>query len=216
MSRLLQLPAEIRIAIYEYAMVPNTGKEARAGSYQYLLDGQAPESLELAHAKAPPLLRTNRQIRGEALPVFFQANAFVVTSLSGYPARMDCRTMEWLETIDHCNCAIRLQFDGYGRSKPVPAASLVLRDGQLTLVDVRETYDACERQARERIAGLNEAMAKHRGRRVTMADMVVVAYCFFHVKHVNGLCKHLSGDRRCNRNVGPPILTQPSTWKFSW
>ena len=56
--RLLDLPAEVRVCIYEYAL-------------------QDPFVLRLRSFATPALSRTSRQLRQECLPVWFAINTFV-------------------------------------------------------------------------------------------------------------------------------------------
>ena len=60
-SRLLSLPAEIRVMIYNYVLISN-------GDIQRL--GHAP------YPEQPGLLQVNKQVRSEALDIYYKKNTF--------------------------------------------------------------------------------------------------------------------------------------------
>lgn len=84
-SPLLALAAEIRNAIYHYALAPNGGKR-----------------LKLTHLAEPALTITCRQIQAEALPIFFASNKFSLTdhtagSFVSQERLISVSTMAWLD-----------------------------------------------------------------------------------------------------------------------
>ncbi|KAM0721153.1 hypothetical protein Q7P37_003440 [Cladosporium fusiforme] len=68
--RLLELPAEIRELIFTFAVVPERP------IVTFRLDRFQKESYE--EASQPPITRVSRQLRREALPLFYGCNEFIV------------------------------------------------------------------------------------------------------------------------------------------
>ncbi|EME49462.1 hypothetical protein DOTSEDRAFT_19906 [Dothistroma septosporum NZE10] len=69
-SRLLDLPAEIRSLIYEYAVASDkTVVTFRLDSYQ---------RDDYDHATLPSLASVSRQVRSESLPAFYSCNDFIL------------------------------------------------------------------------------------------------------------------------------------------
>lgn len=77
-SKLLELPAELRVAIYEHALAEHFNLGI-GGSYKtsrtapLVFGGDA-----VKRATQPPLTQVSRQIREETLPLFYQLNRFVL------------------------------------------------------------------------------------------------------------------------------------------
>lgn len=86
--RLLDLPAELRDTIFEYALT------ADKPLVSFRLDNYQRESYQ--EATQPPLTRVNRQIRQESLPIFYQNNYVV---LHAEAPKID-DTQRWLECIE--------------------------------------------------------------------------------------------------------------------
>src|ERR1700761_2254315 len=84
-SHFLELPAEIRDYIYEFALT--SGKPLVA----FRLDEYQRDSYE--EATQPPLTRVNRQIRDESLPIFYQSNDIVLHNDSSKGGN----TRRWLQ-----------------------------------------------------------------------------------------------------------------------
>lgn len=70
--RFLDLPAELRNGVYSYAVLIN-------------------KPIHLAAAFAPPITRVSKQVRAEALPVFFAENSFTVEVTSNIKRRTHIR-----------------------------------------------------------------------------------------------------------------------------
>ncbi|KAK4508578.1 hypothetical protein PRZ48_002317 [Zasmidium cellare] len=71
-SRLLDLPTELRLSIFEFALTsPTPTVTFRLDPYQ--LDTYTP-------ALQPPLTRVSRQLRAEILPIYYESNAFILHS----------------------------------------------------------------------------------------------------------------------------------------
>ena len=87
-SRLLELPAEIRTAIFEFAL--SLEKPVVA----FLLDDYQRDRYE--EATQPALLRASRQLRQECLPIFYDCNDIVLHT-EGSKAEDTCR---WLQCIE--------------------------------------------------------------------------------------------------------------------
>ncbi|KAK5113255.1 hypothetical protein LTR62_003591 [Meristemomyces frigidus] len=219
--QLLELPAELRIKIYEYAFVIQTGKDARAASHPYYLDGPVTTScLQLSHVKPPPLLRTSRQIRHEALPLFFQTTALALTRVNSRFRRPDRRTLAWLRTICDCDCVVALQYDGYMGVATV--ATLALRDGKLFLEDsglvgsMREEVAPALTRARMQMGKLQDESTYmgQNPRPVTIADMVKVAGTFFEIRY-GGVTSGFKGSKSYHL-VNAAKSKQPMGWLAWW
>lgn len=91
-SPLLNLPAELRNAIYEYVLPKEEHAFWMADCYK---------------RKVPGILLANKQIRSEALPIFYQSNIWVRIS----DLDLSCPT-HWLWAPDH-PFDITVSHDGY-------------------------------------------------------------------------------------------------------
>lgn len=74
-SRLLDLPPELRDAIYEFALT------AEKTVVTYRLDAYERDTYD--HAVQPALTRVNRQVRDETLPIYYGCNDFILHTESG-------------------------------------------------------------------------------------------------------------------------------------
>lgn len=103
-AHLNMLPAELRIRIYEYVLArdddkpfrtnPNTYRKARAQSVVTITQRTA----------MPALLRLDRQIRSEALPIFYSQTTFVIVAT---PTTRDQRYFgEWLKLVGDRDAAM--------------------------------------------------------------------------------------------------------------
>ena len=82
LSRLEQLPAELRNVIYTFTVIESPPLQ---------IDNHATQ----VNAAQPPLARTNRRIRAEVLPIFYAENTFVARF---QPARL-CSNLEMLAVV---------------------------------------------------------------------------------------------------------------------
>ena len=96
-THITKLPAELRLQIYEYAL-------AREEDHPFACSGnptgdfRSDYSSIIRPSPMPPLLRVNRQIRAEALPVFYSQTTFVVV----LPCMLDDKTRSlsnWLAMV---------------------------------------------------------------------------------------------------------------------
>ena len=103
-SRLLELPAELQLAIFEYVvqepepLLINCGCDSSyGGDYELLEKAEAAWEAGVLHPPVQPTLtRTCRGIRETALPMFYQLNAF----RAHYCSRPDMSlVMRWLERM---------------------------------------------------------------------------------------------------------------------
>ena len=113
MASLLSLPAEIRNRIWELCVVtqPRDGK-AVWGHYIYPIKTSPSHSPSFTAAcrndwKAaaqPPLTKICRQVRHEALPMFYSMNMFTLQLRSDANRdRMDCFASRWLKDMGRAN-----------------------------------------------------------------------------------------------------------------
>ncbi|KAK5115444.1 hypothetical protein LTR85_009904 [Meristemomyces frigidus] len=107
-SRLLNLPAELQLAIYELAVIEDEPLLLNCGcdsSYSgrrdvWREDKQAWKSGEKRPPCQPALTRTCRDIRADALPMFYKYNTF----RAHYCYAATFRTaLRWLRMIGHSN-----------------------------------------------------------------------------------------------------------------
>lgn len=87
-SRLLELPAEIRDAIFEFALTSEKPVVA------FRLDEYQRDSYQ--EAQQPPLTQVNRQVRRESLPIFYNCNEVVLHTDSSKASD----TQRWLRCIE--------------------------------------------------------------------------------------------------------------------
>lgn len=80
-SRLLQLPAELRIKVYKYLLISDVGQ--KVPTYK---PNKTPN---FARRSDTAVLATCRRIHGEALPVFYENNTFVFTLVPRSSSRRD-------------------------------------------------------------------------------------------------------------------------------
>jgi hypothetical protein len=161
-SRLLQLPAELRIVVYEMALLINSGAEAQAASYQELLDAPDVKYLELGKVRAPPLTRTCRQIEEEALPVFFRINDFAVTSCNGRMLRAHPRSRKWVAKMSQRIGSVELRADNFG-SKARTVAILSIGQDAVELTAVTEDHRQYVHYAQDYLASYRRTQMEHKG-----------------------------------------------------
>ena len=85
----LRMPAELRNKIYRFAILQShRARRERHGMPTYYD--------ETSHASRPhPLLSVSRQIRNEALPVFFTTRRFLLTSVGNHARRFIQNSIRW-------------------------------------------------------------------------------------------------------------------------
>lgn len=86
--RLLELPAELRDLIYDFALT------SPKPLVTFHLDAYQKDSY--THATQPPLTRVSRQLRYETLPIYYSSNAFVLHT-EGAKAE---DAQHWLQCIE--------------------------------------------------------------------------------------------------------------------
>ncbi|KAK5170421.1 uncharacterized protein LTR77_005009 [Saxophila tyrrhenica] len=87
--RLLELPAEIRESIFEFALL------SEKALVSFCLDEY--QHSDYQEATQPPLTRVNRQVRRESLPVFYRCNDIILHTDG---VKGDA-TRSWLRCIEH-------------------------------------------------------------------------------------------------------------------
>lgn len=93
-SRLMALPAELRVWIWSYSVVADDQEPLRISR----LSTSACYYQRNATARQPPLTEVNRQIRAEALPIFYAENSFEVITFDYQEVFAD-EAFLWLKSV---------------------------------------------------------------------------------------------------------------------
>ncbi|EMC95875.1 hypothetical protein BAUCODRAFT_24866 [Baudoinia panamericana UAMH 10762] len=141
---LLHLPAELRNAIWREVLTVRSPSDLAAISYKEVLDAPGAEvgSPDLGYVRPHALVQTCRQIRAEALPVFFAENSFIMTNspVRAGQHRHELRqnwhphTVAWLDSVPRHVSHIRQLTFRNPWSKLPDIARLLASNGRLTFV----------------------------------------------------------------------------------
>lgn len=103
-SPILALPAKLRIRIYQYSLVSNSllHTEARPETLKQI----SVLPFKTTFAREPPLLLTCRQVRDEALPIFYGGNVFFCELRSDF--------VKWLRFIGATKRKLIKKLRGFG------------------------------------------------------------------------------------------------------
>ena len=101
---ILELPSEIRIQIYEYALADLRPK-SRAGWWFSVMNGKLPP------APCPALLLANRQVAAEAIPIYFGTYDFQFSSMTILKSFLQERSLRQLASIKHITVAAHPKLD---------------------------------------------------------------------------------------------------------
>ena len=107
----LELPAELREQIYELIVVEPSGKDLYVGARHWYVWLDHSIVGQIDTAKQPPITRVCRQLRREALPLFYAHDTFTTMLEIDEPWAINTKsTNSWLEAIGPHNARAMKSF----------------------------------------------------------------------------------------------------------